>query len=694
MLSDRTIKAIEGAAKAVHNGCKAKKLLKIMGACPDLWLRAYANIYPNKGALTRGVDDNTLDGFSMERVNNLIQAIKHGAYSPKPVRRVHIPKDKLNPKGKTRPLGIPTGDDKLVQEVMRMILEALYEPVFSEDSHGFRPHRSCHTALDGIRSGWKSTKWFCEVDIKGYFDNIDHTKLLDILKKRIEDETFLSLLGKFLKAGYVEDWRWNATHSGTPQGGIVSPILANVYLHELDIFMQRLKEQFNKGERRRVNREYARLVNRAYLRRKRLREAGSLGEEEARNLREKIAALKEQYPRQPNGNLDLDAPAYRKLDNELTKLQAVLRDRGPIDDDEVDRLNSEIKVFAKQYNAMPANDMHDPNFRRLHYVRYADDFLIGVTGTKDEAEAIRAQVRAFIEDELKLAVSTEKSRLGAFEDGCRFLGYGIKMRREAKRMRTVVGRRDGRAIHAVKRTITGHIHFSVPEEKCRKFVRSHGYGVYDTGRTGFWPRKWMSQCSEYEIVTQYNAEMRGFANYYNRCARLYLNKVEWIWLNSLIRTLGWKWGHMTPSAVYSRLRQPDGAYALEFRGKDGKPRLLKIYSLTDRRRISYGDKGPENPYVDIQPRAGWMLGRTELLRRLNAHICEYCWDEEGPFEVHHVRKMKDIAEGKSMWQRLMIARQRKTMVLCLPCHHRLHQGTLPDNRFWKNVDTVDGEPDA
>lgn len=423
MLSDRTIKAIEGAAKAVHNGCKAKKLLKIMGACPDLWLRAYANIYPNKGALTRGVDDNTLDGFSTERVNNLIQAIKHGAYSPKPVRRVHIPKDKLNPKGKARPLGIPTGDDKLIQEVMRMILEALYEPVFSDDSHGFRPHRSCHTALDGIRSSWKSTKWFCEVDIKGYFDNIDHTKLLDILKKRIEDEAFLSLLGKFLKAGYVEDWRWNATHSGTPQGGIVSPILANVYLHELDVFMQGLKDQFNKGERRRANREYARLMNRAYLRRKRLREAGSLGAEEARSLREKIAALKEQYPRKPNGKLDLDAPAYRKLDNELTKLQAVLRDRGPIDDDEVARLNSEIKVLAKQYNTMPANDMHDPNFRRLHYVRYADDFLIGVTGTKDEAETIKAQVRAFIEDELKLEVSTEKSRLGAFEDGCRFLGY-------------------------------------------------------------------------------------------------------------------------------------------------------------------------------------------------------------------------------------------------------------------------------
>ncbi|EKU83823.1 hypothetical protein HMPREF9710_01002 [Massilia timonae CCUG 45783] len=470
-----------------------------MGACPDLWLRAYANIHPNKGALTRGVDDNTLDGFSMERVNNLIQSIKHGAYSPKPVRRVHIPKDKLNPKGKTRPLGIPTGDDKLVQEVMRMILEALYEPVFSEDSHGFRPRRSCHTALDGIRSGWKSTKWFCEVDIKGYFDNIDHTKLLDILRKRIEDETFLSLLGKFLKAGYVEDWRWSATHSGTPQGGIVSPILANIYLHELDIFMQGLKAQFNKGHRRRPNQEYARLKNRAYLRRKRLRAADTLGEEEASNLREKIATLKEQYPGKPNGDLDLDAPAYRKLDNELAKLQAVLRDKGPIDDEEVGRLQSEIKVLTKQYNAMPANDMHDPNFRRLHYVRYADDFLIGVTGTKDEAKGIMAHVASFIEGELKLEVSTEKSRLGAFEDGCKFLGYGVKMRREAKRMKTVVGRRSGRAIHAVKRTITGHIHFSVPEEKCRKFVRSHGYGVYDAGRTGFWCQRRLKTDTDFVV---------------------------------------------------------------------------------------------------------------------------------------------------------------------------------------------------
>ena len=218
-----------------------------MCSSTDLWTEAYGRIYKNRGALTKGVDEVTLDGMSHERINDLIELVKNGKYEPKPSRRTHIPKDARKPNGKKRPLGIPNGDDKLVQQVMKVILKAIYEQNFSDWSHGFRPNRSCHTALSVIKEGWKSTKWICEVDIKGFFDNIDHNLLLKFLSKRIDDEKFLRIIKKFLKAGVVDNWKYNATHSGTPQGGIISPILANIYLHELDEFMEKRIAEFGKG---------------------------------------------------------------------------------------------------------------------------------------------------------------------------------------------------------------------------------------------------------------------------------------------------------------------------------------------------------------------------------------------------------------------------------------------------------------
>lgn len=636
MLSDRTNTALRGAAKAIQNGCKAKKLLKIIISHDDLWLSAYAKIYSNKGALTPGVDSNTLDGFSLARVNALIASVQDGSYRPTPVRRINIPKDRLFPKGKTRPLGIPNGNDKIVQEVMRMILETLYEPVFSEHSHGFRPQRSCHSALDGIKEGWKSTKWVCEVDIKGFFDNIKHQKLLDILRKRINDEAFMLLIKHTLKAGYAENWRWNATYSGTPQGGIVSPILANIYLNELDEFMTAQIEKFNCGKRRRANLEYKRLLHQASKRKLKLRDEA----------------------------------------NTLTQTEKAI-------------LLSEIAQYENKYKRLPSNDMHDPNFRRMHYVRYADDFLIGVTGTKDEARQIMATVTTFIEEELQLEVSKEKSRLNAMEDGCLFLGHGIRTRSEDKMLRTVVRRTTGnRTVVAVKRSITGHIHLSVPEAKCQRFVHSHGYGIYDANKPAACARLGMLNQSDFEIVSQFNAEMRGFANYYSRCRRLYLNKVEWIWQSSLIRTLGRKW-QLTPAAAVRRLRQANGSLALEYRGKADDVRLLPVYSLTNRVQVPYLQR------IDILPNAFIFRSRSELLRRLLANKCEYCSDLAGPFEVHHVRKMKDIAKGVESWKRLMIARQRKTLVLCIKCHDQLHAGRLSDRINRKHIAVkTNGEPDA
>lgn len=219
----------------------------------DVYMMAYKNLYANQGAATKGIDNDTADGFGKKYINKIISELSSGTYEPKPVRRTHIPKKN----GSTRPLGIPSFKDKIVQDIIRMYLEAIYEPVFSERSHGFRPNRSCHSALQQISKGFNGIKWFIEGDIKGCFDNIDHSILLSILTKKIKDSKFINLIRKFLKAGYMENWKYHATYSGTPQGGILPPILANIYLHELDLKMEELKKEFDKPAKRKRTHEYS-----------------------------------------------------------------------------------------------------------------------------------------------------------------------------------------------------------------------------------------------------------------------------------------------------------------------------------------------------------------------------------------------------------------------------------------------------
>ena len=212
----------------------------------DIYYVAYNNLYANNGASTKGVDEDTADGFSVEYIRSITEKLQNGTYAPKPTRRIYIPKAN----GKMRPISIPTFSDKLVQEVMRMILEAVYEPIFLDVSHGFRPNRSCHTALEQIKRDFTGARWFVEGDIKGCFDNIDHQELTAIVNSKIKDARFIQLLWKFLKAGYLEDWKYNKTFSGTPQGGIISPILANIYLHELDKKIMEMKKSFYKPRER------------------------------------------------------------------------------------------------------------------------------------------------------------------------------------------------------------------------------------------------------------------------------------------------------------------------------------------------------------------------------------------------------------------------------------------------------------
>ena len=313
----------------------------------DLYFLAYKNLYANNGAATKGANDDTADGFSEAKIANIIQRLADETYQPTPVRRTYI-KKKNNPK-KKRPLGIPTFTDKLVQEVLRMVLEAVYEPVFLPVSHGFRPKRSCHTALKSLKMEFNGMRWFVEGDIKGCFDNIDHSVLVGLIHSKIKDARLIKLIYKFLKAGYLEDWKYHKTYSGTPQGGIISPLLANIYLHELDKFVMKLKSEFD-----------------------------THGQEPVRT-------------------------EYRLLSNDLQKLSYHIGRRTGA---EREQLLSEYNEKRKLMLKMPCTAQTK---KCIKYIRYADDFILGVKGSQEDCQWIKSKLSEFIRETLKMELSEEKT---------------------------------------------------------------------------------------------------------------------------------------------------------------------------------------------------------------------------------------------------------------------------------------------
>jgi group II intron reverse transcriptase/maturase len=262
---------------------------------PAMYLLAYGRIYSNQGAMTPGACGETADGMSEEMIGEIIELMRFERYRFAPARRVYIPKKN----GTLRPLGIPSWRDKLTGEVVRLILEAVYEPVFSSRSHGFRKGRGCHTALRQVRDAWTGTVWFIEGDISDCYGSVDHEILMRILAEKIEDQRFLRLIRGMLRAGYLEDWEFRDTLSGTPQGGVVSPVLSNIYLHKLDEFVEReLIPQYTRGEHRAPNPEYQEVKTR-------LRSARRHGDRAAaRDLRRQLRAF-------PAG--DPMDPGYRRL---------------------------------------------------------------------------------------------------------------------------------------------------------------------------------------------------------------------------------------------------------------------------------------------------------------------------------------------------------------------------------------------
>ena len=557
----------------------------------DHYLKAYAKIYSNKGATTPGTTEETVDGMSLKRIDKITKKLRLERYKWSPVRRIQIPKKD----GRKRPLGLPTWSDKLLQEVIRSLLEAYYESIFSERSHGFRPNRGCHTALTEIQKSWKGTKWFIEGDIKGCFDNIKHDILLNIIAERIHDNRIIELIRKLLKAGYIENWKHGKTLSGTPQGGVLSPLLSNIYLDKLDKYIEEtLIPKYTKGKTRRTNPEYERLSS-----------------------------------------------ARRRAKDPETKRRIELQRRG-----------------------LPSRDPNDPNYRRLRYVRYADDFILGFVGPKTEAEEIKDSIRKFLQEELELELSENKTLIThARNNSARFLGYEIKVMYENNRL----NKKKQRTINGV---IWLRIPYDVIETKCRLFMKN-GKIIH---------RTLLTTESDYYIVNRFQAEYRGLVQYYKLAHNIYkLVKLRWTMERSLTGTLANKY-RTTRSKIRAK-------YKTKYKHSNKKIYdVLEVRISREKKRDLIARWGGipliRNPKAILTntPKILWAGKGGELLQRLLADTCEICETDEN-IEVHHIKALKKLKKkGRKQpawWKVIMAIRRRKTLVVCEVCHINIHAGRNP-----------------
>jgi group II intron reverse transcriptase/maturase len=564
----------------------------------NLYFEAYAKIYRNAGAMTHGVTDETPDGMSLEKIDAIIEALRYERYEWLPARRVYIPKKT----GKKRPLGMPVWSDKLVQEVIRTVLNAYYEPQFSEHSHGFRPDRGCHTALREIYHKWIGTTWFIEGDISKCFDTLDHELLLKTLEENIHDGRFIKLMKNLLDAGYMEDWTFNRTLSGVPQGGIVSPLLSNILLNKLDMFVETvLIPKYTRGSKRSVNPEYHRLITLSWYHRKK-------------------------------GNIE------------------------------------KAEALRNQAQTLPSVRTNDPDYRRLNYVRYADDFLLGFVGSRAEAEEIKQQLRMFLREELKLELSERKTLIThARSEAARFLGYEVTtLQDNAKRTKKNT---NNSGTETMCRSVNSRIGLRIPndiiEAKCQRYLK---------GRKAIHRAELLND-SDYAIVTAYQLEYRGIANYYRLAYNLHqFSKLKWVMEVSLTKTLAAKY-KLSVKKVYEKYGATLAVKGKEYKGLQARiPRKDKtpLVATWGGIPLQWDIKAT---LEDEPPK---LYGnRTELVQRLLADFCELC-GAGGNVEVHHVRAMKKLHEHpgrpKPEWVKRMIALKRKTLVLCKRCHEATDHG--------------------
>ncbi|UIX30537.1 reverse transcriptase/maturase family protein [Streptomyces sp. GQFP] len=569
---------------------------------PNLYLLAYGRVYANHGAMTPGACGETADGMSEAKIGHITEAMRHERYRFRPVRRVHIPKSN----GKTRPLGLPSWSDKLVGEVMRLLLEAYYEPRFSGRSHGFRPGRGCHTALSEVAHKWTGTTWFIEGDISDCFGSLDHEVLLAILSEKIRDNRFLRLIQQMLKAGYLEDWKWHATLSGSPQGGVLSPLLSNIYMDRLDTFVETvLIPEYTRGTTRRKNPEYQKLENAIW------------------NTRQRLAKRKEHTE------------------------------------------SAQVRQWRKELRRHPVGDPHDPGYRRLRYIRYADDHLLGFTGPKAEAETVKQRLAAFLRDDLKLELNQGKTLVThGRTQAARFLGYDITVQHaDAKVSR-------GGRVNRGMRSINGKVSLRVPKDvikaKCAPFLK-RGKPAHLDPLTG---------CTPFDIVSLYGAQYRGIVQYYLLAGDVWkLDRLKGVMLTSLLKTLAAKHRSRVTSMANrykTTIKTPQGprrCFEARIEREGRKPLVARFGGIPlTRKRTAVLDDLPSTMFTPRSRPRG-----SQLIDRLQRGRCELC-ERRTEVQVHQVRSLAELHGQREQpaWTLLMLKKRRRTLVVCPPCHGSIH----------------------
>ena len=532
---------------------------------------AYNRIKSKPGNMTQGVVPETLDGLSYNYLLELSNRIRSEDFQFRPGLRTQIPK----PQGGFRPLTIAPPRDKIVQEALRMLLECVFEPEFStiETSHGFRPGKSCHTALNAINIKFASAAWMIEGDIAKCFDEFDHTTLMAIIESKISDRQYTKMLWKALKAGYMEFTQYSNSIVGAPQGSVVSPILSNIYLHELDKFVVGLKEEFDKGQKPMLNPKYVRLMSAA----KRLKRRGKFRE-------------------------------CRSLLSEAKK-------------------HSSINLF-------------DPNYRRLCYVRYADDWVVGVRGSCSETQDIKKKIQDYCLETLKLRVSDEETRVtNLSKDKVLFLGTQIFRARHHK-----FHDFRGKGVLSLRRSVR-RLRFHVPMDRIKKKLNVAGFLRGGESHPKF---VWMS-LSHSKIVALYNSVYLGYINYYSFAGNysIFVSFLHFTLRFSLAKLLAAKYSSDIPK-VFSRF----GHNLAPSKGEKGfKKAVLGFRGVFSRGMVS--------------------SSINQLYSGGSRVSLDRAWVEN-----HHVRMMKDLNPRLSKLDALMVKRNRKQIPLCRACHMARHRGEI------------------
>jgi len=555
-------------------------LLKLLSDT-DILLAAYTNLKSSPGNLTPGIDKETLDGLNLSWFQNLQKDLNTNKFQFRPARRLEIPK--ANGKG-TRPLGIVSPRDKIVQGAMLLILEAIFEPTFMTNSHGFRPKRGCHSALGQIKRTYTAVNWFIEGDISKCFDSFDHKLLVKLIERRIRDKGFTDLLYKALKAGYLFQGQFFSPDLGTPQGSIVSPILCNILLHELDKFVEELRANFDIGNRHRIN------------------------------------------------------PEWRKL-SRVGQIKTIHRNN----------------IGSRMFN--------DSSYKRLRYVRYADDFLIGIIGSKQDCVDLREKIHTFLAQELKLDLNLDKTKItNAKESTAHFLGTDIRITPLSKRPVIRVFRNGSSYLSSVNT----RPQLLVPIKKLVAKLESKGIA-----KPGGKPTRWghMFPFEVAHIVKHYFTMWQGISNYYSFADNYgLLGRIHYILKYSCVLTLASKLRLGTAKQVFKKF------------GKDIK--IIKNNKLiTSFPQASFARRNifHNTAISNINPfsRMDKLAMATFRSKKLFEANCSHCGSTEN-IEVHHVRKIRDSSKKiKADWLTSMMSRMnRKQIPLCKTCHINYHRGIL------------------